>query len=79
MKTQVGRWGNSLAVRIPKYITEELSLESADEVDCRIENGKIVMELLRGDDDPTLEELLAMPLEREDEVDWGKPEGEEIW
>jgi antitoxin MazE len=79
MKTQIGKWGNSLAIRIPKYVVEELSLESADEIDCRVENGKIVIELLRDEDDYTLEELLAMPLEREEEISWGKPEGEEIW
>lgn len=79
MKTHIGRWGNSLAVRIPKYIVEELNLEEAKEIDCRVENGKIVMEVIGGEDDYTLEELLKMPLEREEEVDWGKPEGEEIW
>lgn len=79
MKTQIGKWGNSLAIRIPKYITEELALTATDEIDCRLENGKIVIELLRKEDDYTLEELLAMPLEKEGEVDWGQPEGEEIW
>lgn len=36
------------------------------------------MEVIGCEDDYILEELLAMPLEREKEVDWGKPEGEEI-
>lgn len=36
------------------------------------------MEVIGGEDDYTLEELVLMPLEREEEVDWGKPEGEEI-
>ena len=79
MKAQIGKWRNSLAVRLPKYVTEELKLEVADESDCRIESGKIVLELLKNDDDLTLEELLAMPLEKEGEVDWGEAQGEEIW
>jgi antitoxin MazE len=79
MKTQIGKWGNSLAVRIPKYIIEQLQLETADEIDCRVEDGKIVMELLNHDSDYTLEELLAMPLEKEGEVDWGEAQGEEVW
>lgn len=78
MKAQIGKWGNSLAIRLPKYVTEELKLEVADRIDCRIESGKIVIELLK-DDDLTLEELLAMPLEKEEEVNWGNPQGEEIW
>ncbi len=79
MKAQIGKWGNSLAVRLPKYVTEELKLEVADEIDCRIESGLIVIELLKNDDDLTLEELLAMPLEKESEVDWDQAQGEEIW
>lgn len=55
MKAQIGKWGNSLAVRLPKYVTKELKLEVADEIDCRIESGKIVVELLKNDDDLTLE------------------------
>lgn len=78
MKAQIGRWGNSLAIRLPKYVTEELRLEAAAQIDCRIESGKIVIELLNNDE-PTLEELLAMPLEKDEEVDWGEPQGEEIW
>lgn len=78
MKAQIGKWGNSLAIRLPKYVTEELALQVADQIDCRIESGKIVIELLTCDE-PTLEELLAMPLEKDEEVDWGEPQGEEIW
>lgn len=78
MKAQIGKWGNSLAIRLPKYVTEELRLEVADQIDCRIESGKIVIELLK-DDELTLEELLAMPLEKDAEVAWGEPQGEEIW
>lgn len=79
MKAQIGKWGNSLAVRLPKYVTEELKLEVTDEIDCRIESGRIVIELLKDDNNLTLEELSAMPLEKEEEVDWGEPQGEEIW
>lgn len=73
MKAQISRWGNSLAVRLPKYVTEELSLEAAMEIDCRVTNGKIVIDLLREEDDYTLEELLAIPLEKEGEIDCVKP------
>lgn len=78
MKAQIGKWGNSLAIRLPKYVTEELKLQVADKIDCRIESGLIVIELLNSDE-PTLEELLAMPLEKDEEVDWGEPQGAEIW
>lgn len=33
MKTQVGKWGNSLAVRIPGIYTKELDLEEEVELE----------------------------------------------
>ena len=33
MKMQIGRWGNSLAVRIPKDFAERLGLKEGDEID----------------------------------------------
>lgn len=33
MKMQVGRWGNSLAVRLPKAIAERYDLSEGDEFD----------------------------------------------
>lgn len=34
MKMQIGRWGNSLAVRLPKALVERLSLKEGDEIDA---------------------------------------------
>jgi len=79
MKSQIGRWGNSLAWRIPKHIVEELSLESNDEVNCYVENGKIVIEPVSKQNDYTLDELLDQIIEPSEEVCWGKPEGNEVW
>ena len=33
MKIQIGRWGNSLAVRLPKRLVERLRLKEGDEID----------------------------------------------
>lgn len=33
MKMQIGRWGNSLAVRLPKDLVERLRLKEGDEID----------------------------------------------
>jgi antitoxin MazE len=33
MKMQIGRWGNSLAVRLPKALVERLHLKEGDEID----------------------------------------------
>ena len=33
MKMQIGRWGNSLAVRLPKALVERFKLKEGDEID----------------------------------------------
>jgi antitoxin MazE len=33
---QVGRWGTSLAVRLPAAVVEALGLEEGDEIDIRV-------------------------------------------
>jgi antitoxin MazE len=33
MKMQIGRWGNSLAVRLPKALVDRLGLREGDEID----------------------------------------------
>lgn len=36
---QVAKWGNSLAIRIPKAVAEELGLEEGDDVEIRTSNA----------------------------------------
>lgn len=33
MKMQVGKWGNSLAVRLPKALTDRFAIVEGDEID----------------------------------------------
>lgn len=79
MKTQIGRWGNSLGIRIPKYIAEELALTVNAEVECRLENGAIVVYPVNKYGKYTLEQLIAQELEADPEVDWGQVVGDEEW
>lgn len=79
MKSQIGRWGNSLALRIPKYIADGLALSANDEVDCRLEQGQLIVTPVRRFPKYTLSELLSQDLEPEAEIDWGKPVGDEEW
>jgi antitoxin MazE len=73
MKSQIGRWGNSLAIRIPKYAVEALNLNPKDVVECSVENGKLVIELIQALPELSLEELLAEVVESpEPVVDWGQ-------
>jgi antitoxin MazE len=80
MQSQIGQWGNSLGVRIPKYVVEALKLQANDTVECTMQGGKIVLEPLHTLPELSLEELLAGVTEApEGELDWGKPMGDEVW
>lgn len=70
-KAQLAKWGNSLAVRIPKEIAREARLAEGDTVEVKAAKGKI--ELSRVDRIPTLEELIAQitPENRYPETEWG--------
>ncbi len=76
---QIGKWGNSLGIRLPKYVSDVLRLKAKDKVRCEIIDGKLMLEPIRPSGKYTLEELLAKADEPGEEISWGKPEGEEIW
>ncbi len=80
MQSQVGQWGNSLAVRIPKYIVEALNLKVNDSLEFTVEDGKLVLQPIQALPELSLEELLAQVTEPpEPDVDWGRPMGDEVW
>ncbi len=77
-KAQVARWGNSLAVRIPKAVAEQARLQEGDAIVIEALKGHIV--LRPTERIPTLEELVEqITLEnRHKETDWGPDVGKEI-
>lgn len=80
MKTKVQRWGNSLAVRIPKTFAEEVGLTDDSPVEMRLVDDGLLLEpsSVRP---PTLDELLDGIAEsnRHDEVDTSPAQGLEAW
>ena len=38
---QVGRWGNSLAVRLPAAVVEALELKEGDQIEIRIASDRV--------------------------------------
>ena len=79
IELQIGKWGNSLGIRLPKHISKILHLRAKDKISCAVENGKLVLKPVRRVKKYTLKELLAKVEEPREEISWGKPEGEEIW
>jgi antitoxin MazE len=79
MKTTVQKWGNSLAVRIPRPFAEEVNLAENSAVDLTVRAGKLV--IVPAAPEVTLEALVAKITEanRHEETDTGTRVGNEVW
>lgn len=45
MKMQVGRWGNSLAVRLPRELVDKFDIKEGDSIDTEGIEAKLAAEL----------------------------------
>ncbi len=80
MLTRIQKWGNSLALRIPRAFAREAALEQGTPVEVSARQGKVIVE--RAAEPPlTLEELLQGVTEGNlhHEVDTGPAVGKEAW
>jgi antitoxin component of MazEF toxin-antitoxin module len=51
--TMLSRWGNSLGLRLPKYVTERAALQAGDHVYVRLlDSGEILVRIARAKDIP---------------------------
>lgn len=80
MKTRVQKWGNSLALRIPKSFANEVGLLNDSSVEVSLANGKLVVMPIEKPG-VTLKKLLAQITEKNmhREVDSGPAVGNEAW
>jgi antitoxin MazE len=80
MKTRVQKWGNSLALRIPKSFAAESGLGEDSWVDLSLVKGKLVIRPLPRTP-LTLEDLLrgVTDQNRHPETDTGPAVGGEAW
>lgn len=80
MRTQVQKWGNSLAVRIPKAFAASLGIEDNTTVELAMEEGSLVVRPA-----PTRVYELRLLLDQvseanlHGEADWGEATGREEW
>jgi antitoxin MazE len=76
MQATISKWGNSLALRLPRHLTDRVNLTEGTAVDFEVEDGMIKIV-------PTRKKFkLSELLEGEPksaEFDWGKPSGDETW
>lgn len=80
MRARVQKWGNSLALRIPKAFALEAGLDENAIVELAIKDGKVTIESIT-EPEFTLEELVAGINEDNlhGEISTGGPMGNEVW
>ena len=80
MKARVRKWGNSLGIRIPKVLAQEVALETDSEVDLSTQDGTIVISPVM-QKAVSLRQLLSKVTEENihGEISTGKVEGREAW
>src|SRR5665213_408891 len=84
MIVEFRKWGNSLAVRIPKALADIIKVSDGKRAEIKIENGALVLRpIVKPARKPsyTLDELLS-GMTRDDvpeQVDWGLKRGNEAW
>jgi antitoxin MazE len=80
LKTRIQRWGNSLALRIPKSFASEAGIQKETPIELTVSDGKLVITPLV---EPRfiLKELLAKINNNNlhHEIDTGKTVGNETW
>ena len=79
MTTLLAKWGNSLALRIPKSVADAVDVGDGDAVDVSIQDGAIVIRPAAKR--YSIEDLVCgiTPRNRHRETDWSGPQGNESW
>ena len=89
MYATIQKWGNSQGLRIPKALLDSVGLRENDRVELIQTEDSIQIKKTSNLQHRTLEERLTAfygksveeigRIEGETEVNWGKPEGAEVW
>ena len=79
MYTTIQKWGNSQAVRLPKWALEKAALQENDKVEIKVQDGNIL--ITPSKKHKTLQERIASYETHAqcEEWDTGKPKGRELY
>jgi antitoxin MazE len=77
----IKKWGNSLALRIPMSLANQLNIGENSTVECTVLNGRLVVKPVEHRFKFSLCELLAGITEENihEEIETGDAAGAEIW
>ena len=80
MKTKAQKWGNSLAVRLPKGITEQAGVVVNDTLDIEVAEGVILLKPRRRQKYRLNDLMKGMTKQNMPAgIDFGRPVGREVW
>jgi antitoxin MazE len=80
MTTVVAKWGNSLAIRLPRALAEQVQMKEGTDITFSVEGNSIVITPSKRKK-YTLDELLEgmTPDNSHSEIDTGDSVGNEVW
>ena len=79
VQARIQKWGNSLAVRIPKPLALDIGLAQNSLISVSVVEGKLILEPIKPS--PSLDELLAGITQDNlhQEIETGTAVGNEVW
>ena len=78
MTIAIKKWGNSLAIRLPKDIAESLKVDNESKLDMKVEDGKLILVPKHREELSSLLQQIT-PENLHAEIDTGEAIGHEIW
>jgi antitoxin MazE len=80
MRATIQKWGNSLALRIPKVVSKELGIEEATAVEMRVDNSALIVKAKKTKK-LVLKELLAKINDKNchEAIETDPAIGKEVW
>lgn len=88
MEINISKWGNSLGIRIPKNILNDLCIKEGDSLNIEVKNNEIVLRKNKYDEfiiKDLAEQYYGKPFNKleniicEKEIDYGQAQGDEEW
>ncbi len=79
MTATIQKWGNSLALRIPKSVSQQIRVSEGDAVELRVANDGLLLRPARRRYQLAALVRKIKPANRHAETAWGKSAGKEAW
>ena len=83
MNVEFLKWGNSLALRVPKAFAESIGASEGKQAEMTVKDGTLVVKVVKAKRRRryVLKELIDGVTEenRHPETGWGPPVGNEVW